>query len=1014
MSKSVFLFLCLSVCLASTASAAGSSVSLCRDSVRIETQHVKRQLGVRDSLFLTVLDSLTHYATDPKFNEEQQIKNLHGLRAFLTKVNDRSMLREGKYTDMMRFGFSIMDWRADGTLYDQLSGYSRFALRCASFFSDDSAGVRFIEKVGEENPERVLVSADQFAENDLYRKIVEGAVLKDPDFAKRYFFSDNVVSYYTASSKDSSVRGIYKIFNAYGTKTKAYTLYDAVQKGELTAHQADSIGADNILMIRQMVQTLSTADPFASKSIQRDLDFRSVEWIRQGSLWNQNEIATQFSKFNAGEKLTLMAFGYRECNPRMLENYLSILRRTDFSQVSTSLLSNLSKGPLPAFLKSQERDDKLILLFASFKSEDKILLSQMLSSDEKRDEQPILRTVSATSTIVPEAKHIEEEPIVPEAKPIPVAKVEEVKAEPEPADKIPVQPIHIVLNDSSREILGLKRNIYMALQDIPSFLQKSCAKDALLYAACVEPDEVLKKVDMYKGKYWCKDILESATLNAPINARRYFSNSTHPVTVILNYSSDPVIKRLMKISKEAEYQSKPFLLFDDMARDSLSLKAATAISKDDVRLFRELMAIAARKNYLGKYNVENEMNYYALHFVRAINDKTGQPEKARFATVDNLDCDELYYLMVYGREEVFSATFAGMFSRFEAKCTSSKEWNAAHFIAYPHYRSFIALCATYGKLEKFLSLFTPTDQKTLLTAFASGLDKEQDELSEAATVAETVANTTTPGVVHTLQEIIKSSYLALDSAQDYNGMSIYGILSAMCRDKVTTDKNWFAAIGKRYRTGALATLSAASLVDQKPFVERMYFYDDEDGRDSYENFLRTFSGNANWKIEHNYSYVKISSLTGAKIEIYANKPDLEESGDKEITKILTDNNYAIKCVVHRGHSFHTEATLNRVPATARFIFVGSCGGFYKINIALRKAPDAQIISTRQIGVKQINDPIIYSFNEYVRQGKDINWKTFWDEMKVKLGTNSLFYDYVPPHKNLESQFVKAYYEIMGG
>jgi hypothetical protein len=716
-----------------------------------------------------------------------------------------------------------------------------------------------------------------------------------------------------------------------------------------------------------------------------------------------------------------MAFGYRECNPRMLENYLLILRRTDFSQVSTSLLTNLSKGPLPAFLRSMDKEDKLSALLHSFKDDDKRALVVLISADDKKDVAPVLREISAQKQIVVAAvtEKKEDPPKEKEMVSAPVATHEETKAEhksiPEPTvDETPVTPIHITLNDSSRTILGLKRNIYVALQDIPSFLQKSCAKDALLYAACVEPDEVLKKVDMYKGKYWCKDILESATLNAPINARRYFSNNTHPVTVILNYSSDPVIKRLMKISKEAEYQSKPFLLFDDMARDSLSLKAATAISKDDVRLFRELMTIAARKNYLGKYNVENEMNYYALHFVRAINDKTGQPEKVRFASVDNLDCDELYYLMVYGREEVFSATFAGMFSRFEAKCTSSKEWNAAHYIAYPHYRSFIALCATYGKLEKFLSLFTPIDQKTLLTAFASGLDKEQDELSEAATVAETVANTTTPGVVHTLQEIIKSSYLVLDSAQDYNGMSIYGILSAMCRDKVTTDKNWFATIGKKYRTGALATLSAASLVDQKPFIERMYFYDDEDGRDSYENFLRTFSGNANWKIEHNYSYVKIASLTGAKIEIYANKPDLEESGDKEITKILTDNNYAIKCVVHRGHSFHTEATLNRVPATARFIFVGSCGGFYKINIALRKAPDAQIISTRQIGVKQINDPIIYSFNEYVRQGKDINWKTFWDEMKVKLGTNSLFYDYVPPHKNLESLFVKAYYEIMGG
>jgi hypothetical protein len=160
--------------------------------------------------------------------------------------------------------------------------------------------------------------------------------------------------------------------------------------------------------------------------------------------------------------------------------------------------------------------------------------------------------------------------------------------------------------------------------------------------------------------------------------------------------------------------------------------------------------------------------------------------------------------------------------------------------------------------------------------------------------------------------------------------------------------------------------------------------------------------------------VKISSVSGSKIEIYANKAELEESGDKEITKIIADNNYVVKCIVHRGHSFHTEATLTRVPASARVVFVGSCGGFYKINIALRKAPDAQIISTRQIGVKEINDPIIYSFNEYVRQGKDINWKIFWDEMKAKLGGNALFYDYVPPHKNLESLFVKAYYEIMGG
>ncbi len=193
----------------------------------------------------------------------------------------------------------------------------------------------------------------------------------------------------------------------------------------------------------------------------------------------------------------------------------------------------------------------------------------------------------------------------------------------------------------------------------------------------------------------------------------------------------------------------------------------------------------------------------------------------------------------------------------------------------------------------------------------------------------------------------------------------------------------------------------------------MYFYNDEDGRESYRNFLSTYSSAPNWKVEQFYSYVKVSSTSGNKIEIYANKADLEESGEKEISKIIRDNNYTVKAVVHRGHSFHADATLALIPSTARFIFIGSCGGFYKINMALRKAPDANIISTRQVGVKELNDPLIYNFNEYVRLGRDLNWKIFWDDMKEKLGSNSLFNDYVPPHKNLESLFVRAYYQIMG-
>ncbi|MBS1624849.1 MAG: hypothetical protein JST83_12560 [Bacteroidetes bacterium] len=992
-------------------------VSHYADSVRWGLQYVRRRLAVRDSFFTVTADSLSRYAVSDTFSPGQQVANLHGLHQLLLRMADRSALLDGRYMDQLQFAFSVMDWRREGVLYDQLSLSAGFALRCAALFAGDTAGRRFISYMAESDPGQVLASADQLPGDVYYRHVIEQAILSDPDFAKRYLFSDNTVSRTAASSTDTQVRGLFKLFSDYGSRTPAYVLYDAVARDIISKSEADSIAQDSRMMLRILISLLATEHPLGKRSLLRETEYRVVEQMRASSLWPQARISEVFAPLSADEKLVMLAYGYRECGSRALGVYLHLMESADLSTVSPALIRNLSDGPLPGLIKALDKEDKLAAFLEPFGPEEQHSMTRLLAAGDRHEGTPLLRTVIATGEA--------ENPSAPAEEPEPEAKAEPVvkdtarphktsKPKPEPADEIAVQPIHIVLSDSARGLLALKRNIFMALQDIPSFVHKSYARAALLYAAMVEPDEVIKKIEMYKGKYWCKEVLERAALNAPINARRYLDNKTHPVTVILTYSQNPAIKKLIRLNREAEYQSKPFLLFDEIVRDSLSLSDATEISSSEARLFRELMRISARANCLGRYNVEEEMNYYALHYVRTLNDKTGQPEAIRFAAVDELSCDELYYMMVYGREEVFNSTFEGMYARFERKCSASGQWTAAHFAAFPHYRSFIALCATYGRLDRFLSLFAPSDRIELLTAFATGLQNEPDELSEAATVAETIANTNTPSTLQTLLSVVKNSYEVFDSVQDYNGMSIYGILAALCRDKASPDRPWYAMMARKYKTGSLTTLSSRALTGQKPFVERMYFYDDEDGRDSYQNFIKTFSGSHDWRIEQNYSYVKVASQTGAKIELYANKADLPESGDKEICKIIADNGYEVKCVIHRGHSFHTEETLNKVPSTARFVLVGSCGGFYKINIALRKAPDAQIIATRQIGVKQVNDPLLYSFNEYLRQGRDINWKTFWDEMKTKVGASSYFNDYVPPHKNLEAMFVRAYYEIMGG
>ncbi|MDB5283145.1 MAG: hypothetical protein JWO06_2220, partial [Bacteroidota bacterium] len=137
------------------------------------------------------------------------------------------------------------------------------------------------------------------------------------------------------------------------------------------------------------------------------------------------------------------------------------------------------------------------------------------------------------------------------------------------------------------------------------------------------------------------------------------------------------------------------------------------------------------------------------------------------------------------------------------------------------------------------------------------------------------------------------------------------------------------------------------------------------------------------------------------------------NGMNAINAYMKEKSLVPTVIVHRGHSFHTEATLEKIPISARLIFVGSCGGFYKISMALQNAPEAHIISTKQVGTKAINDVMLFALNENIRTGKDIEWNEFWDKMRDKLGSNQYFSDYVPPNKNLEAIFIRSYYKILG-
>jgi hypothetical protein len=156
----------------------------------------------------------------------------------------------------------------------------------------------------------------------------------------------------------------------------------------------------------------------------------------------------------------------------------------------------------------------------------------------------------------------------------------------------------------------------------------------------------------------------------------------------------------------------------------------------------------------------------------------------------------------------------------------------------------------------------------------------------------------------------------------------------------------------------------------------------------------------------------IKSRTGMAVEIYANKPDTEYAGQDAIKAHFQATSRWPDIVVHRGHSYFASAAIESLTPNAEIVFLGSCGGYNNIASVLKYSPEAQIISSKQIGTMMVNDVLCLELNEVIRKGNDIIWDTLWATIDKKLGSgnvaDSRFQDYIPPHKNLGALLIKTY------
>jgi len=429
----------------------------------------------------------------------------------------------------------------------------------------------------------------------------------------------------------------------------------------------------------------------------------------------------------------------------------------------------------------------------------------------------------------------------------------------------------------------------------------------------------------------------------------------------------------------------------------------------------EMNALTEMLEKKGKQVFVGEIN--ALHTV--------DNPAIRFRILDPLTPEELYYLIVLSEDEIYTSSYLGVYDRIFQRMKAPYGDSLLMQVHGDYFRKFIKMAAAYNKLDHFLGTMDKQNAGTVMKSFVIHLENAHEE--EAVDVADSYSSIfeKNRALARFILGEVKWNYEKNVAAANKKGIIIYNLLQTLFESADTANKTDVSA---KLGIPPIYTVDHGSLADDSGrVVQQVFFYGDKDkdGQNSYLDFMSLFRAKLHtrpeWKITENPQWVSISSTRGKPVLIFANKPllgddDPDAKAQKALGDYLYDRHLKPTIVIHRGHSYHVKYTIEQMPATARIVVLGSCGGYNNLSEVLKISEDAHIISSKQVGTKTVNEPILQAINNTLLAGRDIEWLPMWRDLEAGFqkdpAAREKFDDYIPPYKNLGAIFIKAYRKAM--
>jgi hypothetical protein len=490
---------------------------------------------------------------------------------------------------------------------------------------------------------------------------------------------------------------------------------------------------------------------------------------------------------------------------------------------------------------------------------------------------------------------------------------------------------------------------------------------------------------------------------------------------------DPLIQSISKIATSGGSGQLYFPFIDNIIKGKQTLESIDAVKNDPVQYYKLLVKtrvdyvdrLMNRDTLFGMGALEYQLSDKAKnHFVKTINALHEEPDAVRFRILNQLTPQELYYLAVFSDNEIYTSSYVNGVYPYMMQKIANRGDSLLVSVSFDKFKKFIRMAAGFNTLSSFLASFPDKGQaERLMTAFVNGLEKS-DGLEDGVDVADSYASIseTIKPLATRMLDNVKQNYDRNLALNNHRGIVMYNLLLKLFQSADTTKA---VDLSKEFGIPPVYNVSYASLAgdSSKKVIVQVFFYGDQDGRNIFQGYLRQFGAGA-WKKAETKDWVSFTSLKGKPMVIYANKPLPEESGEDEkaqkaLSAYLQENDLEPTIVIHRGHSYYADYTINQIRPSAKIVFLGSCGGYHLIHKVLEHAPDAHIIASKQIGKTVINQPFINLIMDKMRNGDNIDWIPFWKEFERNVSKKDGFEDYIPPHKNLGAIFIKAYKSQIG-